>query len=103
MIKASGAQTAEYKYNGDGLRVETTIDGQITRYMYEYDKVVLEVDGKGNQTARNVYGTNLVSRTAGGQTLYYMYNGHADVTALIGTTGQIAATYYYDAFGNQEA
>ena len=79
------------------------IAGQTTQYMYEYDKVVLEVDGKGNQTARNVYGTNLVSRTAGGQTLYYMYNGHADVTALIGTTEQTVATYYYDAFGNQEA
>jgi RHS repeat-associated protein len=30
-----------------------------------------------------------------------MYNGHADVTALINaTTGAMDATYYYDAFGN---
>jgi len=30
-----------------------------------------------------------------------MYNGHADVTALINTpTGEVSATYYYDAFGN---
>lgn len=29
-----------------------------------------------------------------------MYNGHADVTALLKTDGSIAGTYYYDAFGN---
>jgi RHS repeat-associated protein len=29
-----------------------------------------------------------------------MYNGHADVTALLKPDGTIAATYYYDAFGN---
>jgi hypothetical protein len=29
-----------------------------------------------------------------------MYNGHADVTALLNTAGNVVATYYYDAFGN---
>lgn len=29
-----------------------------------------------------------------------MYNGHADVTSLLNTNGEIANTYYYDAFGN---
>lgn len=29
-----------------------------------------------------------------------MYNGHADITALIDTNGNIVASYYYDAFGN---
>ncbi len=39
--------------------------------------------------------------TADNQSYYYMYNGHADVTALINTaTGSVDATYYYDAFGN---
>ncbi len=87
-------------YNGDGLRVEKTYDGQTTKYLYEYDKVVLELDGSGNQTAANIYGTNLLTRTAGSDTYYYMYNGHADVTALLTTGGAIAGTYYYDAFGN---
>ena len=67
---------------------------------------MLEVDGSGNQKGRNIYGTNLLMRTAKddntvNQSYYYMYNGHADVTALINTaTGSVAATYYYDAFGN---
>jgi RHS repeat-associated protein len=68
--------------------------------IYEADKVILEVDKNGNQTARNVYGTNLLMRTADGDTYFYLYNGHADVTALIAEDGTAAVTYYYDAFGN---
>ena len=96
----AGGTTATYAYNGDGQRVAKTIKGETTRYLYEYDKVVLETDGSGGQKARNVYGTNLISRTDGGESYFYLYNGHADVTALIDTSGNIAASYYYDAFGN---
>jgi RHS repeat-associated protein len=63
-------------------------------------KVILEVDGSNNQTGRNIYGVNLLTRTASGATLDYMYNGHADVTALINASGTVAGSYYYDAFGN---
>ncbi|ADY56430.1 RHS repeat-associated core domain protein [Syntrophobotulus glycolicus DSM 8271] len=87
-------------YNGEGFRVRKDVNGQVAKYVYEGDKIVLELDGLGNQIARNLYGTNLISRTVQGTTLYYMYNGHADVTALIDATGTIQATYYYDAFGN---
>lgn len=87
-------------YNAEGYRVGKEANGEQTIYLYEADKVILEVDGAGNQTARNVYGTNLLLRTVGGETYYYLYNGHADVTALMTTDGNIAATYYYDAFGN---
>ena len=72
----------------------------MTYYLYEADKVILEVDADGNQIARNVYGTNLLMRSTQGETYYYLYNGHGDVTALITADGTIAATYYYDAFGN---
>jgi RHS repeat-associated protein len=87
-------------YNGEGLRVSKTVNGQTTYYLYEYDKVVLEVNNSGAQKARNLYGTNLLMRTVDNETYYYIYNGHADVTALIDPDGSIAATYYYDAFGN---
>jgi len=100
MIKStSNNNTVTCKYNGEGLRVEKTVNGQTTRYLYEYDKVVLELDDKGRQTARNVYGNNLISRKVETETLYYMYNGHGDVTALIDNTGYVQASYYYDAFG----
>ena len=97
---ASG-NTVINTYNGEGLRVSKQVNGVITRYLYEYDQVVLETDGSNNQKARDIYGTNLLARTADGQAYYYMYNGHGDVTALVNAgTGNVDATYYYDAFGN---
>ena len=63
------------------------------------DKVVLETDSSGVQTAKNTYGLNLLTRTVDGETLTYMYNGHADVTSLLNSSGAVVGTYYYDAFG----
>ncbi|NLA44008.1 RHS repeat-associated core domain-containing protein, partial [Candidatus Saccharibacteria bacterium] len=90
----------ENAYNGDGRRVVKTVNGAATYYLYEYDKVILETNVFGDVTGRNVYGLNLLIRTVGVDTFYYMYNGHADVTALLTPSGDVAASYYYDAFGN---
>ena len=62
--------------------------------------MILETNIFGDVTGRNVYGLNLLIRTVGVDTFYYMYNGHADVTALLTPEGAVAASYYYDAFGN---
>lgn len=36
-----------------------------------------------------------------GEKYYYLYNGHADATVLVdASTGLVAASHYYDAFGN---
>ncbi|MEL4106283.1 RHS repeat-associated core domain-containing protein [Oscillospiraceae bacterium WX1] len=93
-----------FTYNGDGLRVGKTVTKDntttTTKFVYEYDKVVLELDGSGNQTAYNVYGGDmLISRTAGTTTLYYLYNGHGDVVNIADSTGSIVMTYDYDPFG----
>jgi len=98
-VTASGV-TVINTYNGDGLRVGKSVNGSLTRYLYEYQRVVLEVNVLGDQTGCNVYGINLLTRQVGVDTFLYMYNGHADVTALLNTAGNVAATYYYDAFGN---
>ena len=102
MVSATeGATTVTMAYNGLGLRVEKTTGGATSRYLYEYSDVILETDGSNNQTGRNVYGANLVKRVAGGQSLFFFYNGHGDVTALISaSSGDVVAGYYYDAFGN---
>ena len=60
----------------------------------------METDETGKQISVNVYGTNLISRKTDSDTVFYLYNGHADVTALIGESGNIMASYRYDAFGN---
>lgn len=96
----TGDKTETYVNNGMGYRVQKTANGQTSRFLYEYDKVILETGTDGTQKAWNVYGTNLISRKMSSVTAYYIYNGHGDVTALLNTTGSVLATYYYDAFGN---
>jgi RHS repeat-associated protein len=70
-----------------------------TRYIYEYDEVILELDATGSQTARNVRGNRNISRTTGA-TVYFHHNGQGDVTSLGNASGTIVAEYYYDAWGN---
>lgn len=99
IIAEVGTQRVENTFNAEGLRVSKTANGVTAQYQYEYDKIVKEIDSEGN-TVYNIYGINLISREVGGQKLFYLYNGHSDVTALVNRMGQVVKTYYYDAFGN---
>ena len=98
----SGGIRLDNAYNGEGFRVSKRTggpNGPVERFQLDGDRVVLETDGSGNTLAVNVYGTNLLFRTSGSDTYAYLYNGHADVTALVQPDGQVAGTWYYDAFG----
>ncbi|MEG0899237.1 MAG: RHS repeat-associated core domain-containing protein [Oscillospiraceae bacterium] len=87
-------------YNGEGLRIAKEVNGVAVKYLYEGDKIVAEYDASNNLKAQNIQGINLLMRVEKNASYYYMYNGHADVTALLNKqTGNIDATYYYDAFG----
>ncbi|MDP4182422.1 MAG: hypothetical protein Q8942_15200 [Bacillota bacterium] len=76
-------------------------DAAPTRYLYEGDKVVLEYDDVANVSAFNTIGLNLISRKIGSNKVYYFYNGHGDVTALLdASTNKRRAQYAYDQYGN---
>ena len=90
-------------YNAEDYRVRKTVmdDAGLreTLYFYEGSHVVYEADRTGSITARNVYGTNLISRSVDGQSYYYLYNAHSDVVMLVDTaSGEPAGTCCYDAF-----
>ncbi len=100
MIEAvSGESVVNNAYNAEGLRLSKTVDDVATWYCYEYSRVIKEFDSEGG-VAYNVYGTNLISREIDNQKIYYLYNGHGDVTALLDSAGIVIASYYYDAFGS---
>jgi len=94
-------QQMENTYNAEGKRVAKTVGGTTARYFYEYDSVAFEYTNSGTISAFNVIGTGLISRKTGTDKVYYFYNGHADVTALLdATTKNIRSQYKYDEFGN---
>jgi YD repeat-containing protein len=59
MVSVNNGYILSMEYNGEGLRVSRTVtagtESEMTKYLYESDKVVLELDENGDQVAYNVY------------------------------------------------
>ncbi|MBQ5989431.1 MAG: hypothetical protein IJL67_08055 [Oscillospiraceae bacterium] len=100
--------TVNNEYNAEGLRISKEVKTEgidtpsKTNYTYEYDKVVFETDAENpDNNVWNVHGINLVSKKISGEMFYCMYNGHADITAMISENGETAEKYYYDEWGKE--
>ena len=96
-IKNGERTFASYVYNGDGLRVQKTVDGKTTSYTYSGGYVIKET---GATTKTYLRGLSYHGVTQGGSTYYYFCNAHGDVTGVVNSSGTTVATYEYDAFGN---
>ena len=91
--------TAEFVYNADGLRVQKTVNGVVTKY--------------------TLHGKNVVHMTSGADELHFfydaqnrpavvVYNGvpyayvkslQGDVIAILDAVGNVVVSYAYDAWG----
>ncbi len=98
-----GNSIYEYGYNTKGLRTSKTVNGAITRHIWDGDQIALEVDGAGEVTAKYVRGINLIyAQDGAGIRKYYLYNAHGDVVQLTNASGDVIKDYEYDAFGNEK-
>jgi RHS repeat-associated protein len=93
-----------YRYDAEGLRVETTIGGVTRRYVQDpnaaLSRLLEEYDVNGNIVARYVYGMGLISREdASGQTLIYHYDHRGNTVALTDEEGTVTDRYAYTPYG----
>ena len=95
----NGIETT-YQYDVLGNRIEKTSGGHTTKYFYEGNQVILELNEHNEQIAKNVYGINLIARSTPEQLGYYMYNGHGDVVQILDESSNLLNRYGYDEFGN---
>ncbi len=95
-----GADVIENAYTADGKKLSRTTNGKITYYVYDGNIVIEEQRSNNSESARNVYGRNLITREASSDKYVYGYNGHGDVVYLTDTDGIVQITYDYDEFGN---
>ncbi|BAS59966.1 YD repeat protein (plasmid) [Leptolyngbya boryana NIES-2135] len=97
-------QQLQYRYNDDGIRVASIVNGQETRFLLDevqpYAQVLEEYAPNGTVAVSYVYGNDLISQTQGGQTTYYHVDGLGSTTELTDTTGNVVSRSRYDAFGN---
>jgi len=98
-VQQGGNTIASHVYDGTGLRTQKTTASGTVQYYYGGDRVVNEGDGAGNITRTNLWGLELLRRSAAGQTNYYLFNGHGDVVSVLDGTGAEQGSYRYDAFG----
>ena len=92
---------SEYTYNLDGLRESKTVNNIKTRYAYDGANIISEI------TEENIYtytrGTELIGYTSNsGDRLYYVQDGHGNVTALLNEDGTERKTYNYNPYGKEE-
>lgn len=101
-IDFSDGGTASYKYDGLGRRVEKNVRGQITRYVYDTEDIVLEYDGANSLAATYTHGPSTdepLSMERGGRNYFYHQDASGSVRFLTDSSGSVAQAYTYDSFG----
>ncbi|MBC2582811.1 RHS repeat domain-containing protein [Clostridium sp. DJ247] len=88
-------------YNPEGLRSEIDENGVVSKFIFDGDSVVTELDLEDNLKAASIRGIELISQVdSKDNSYYYLNNYHGDIVGLADINGNIVNSYSYDAFGN---
>lgn len=95
-----------YTYNGRNKKVSQTVGTEVTRYLWDGDQIIRELDGATQTVATLIHGLglgadvgSLVKAERGEQSQFFHYDWRGSVTALTDPTEQIIQSYNYDVFG----
>jgi RHS repeat-associated protein len=102
---ASPNSNAIYRYDGLGRRIAkevSTGSTAITRYLYDNEDILLELDGANNITARYTHGPGVdapLILEKNGQSHYYHTDGLSSIVEITGQSGAVIQAYKYSSFG----
>ncbi len=94
--------TASFKYDAIGRRIEKTINGTTTQYLYDGQDIIQEKQN-GVVTANYIRGLNIdepLLRSTQNAVRYYVRDALGSIIGLTTDTGQLTTVYSYDPFGN---
>ncbi|MDI6800834.1 MAG: RHS repeat-associated core domain-containing protein [Thermodesulfovibrionales bacterium] len=95
--------TASFKYDAVGRRIEKTINGTTTKYLYDGMDIIQEKNQSGAATANYIRTLNIdepLTRIKGSTIRHYVTDALGSVIGLTDDTGVLKTTYTYDPFGN---
>jgi RHS repeat-associated protein len=99
-----GTHNIQYRYDADGVRVASIVDGVETRYLIDANRpnaqVLEEYTSDGTVRASYTYGLDLVSQERGSDRSFYYVDGLGSTRGLTNASGNVSDTYNYDAYGN---
>jgi RHS repeat-associated protein len=102
---------SSYKYDAGGRRIEKTINGTTTKYLYDGADIVLEMNGSDVATAYYIRTLNIdeplarVELDSGGNVTgirFYLADALGSIIALTDENGDIKTRYNYTPFGEPE-
>jgi RHS repeat-associated protein len=99
----SGQPTQTYVYDDEGRRIQKTVGGTATNYLYSGVNLVAEYAATwGSPVAQYTYGPmidNIITRITASTTQYFHQDGLNSVMAATNTVGGTDATQRFDAWG----
>ena len=101
VIKPDGT-SVNYKYNALGQRTERFIGANSTKFTYDGDDVILDINSDGS-FVKYINGPgidNKIRQTINGQAQYFIQDHLGSTNALTDATGNVVSSATYDAFGN---
>jgi len=101
-INKPDGEVITYRYDPLGRRIEKNINGTITRYFYDGQNILYELDGSNTILARYTHGPGIdepliMERDAANY--YYHADGLGSITHITNASGNIVQSYVYSAFG----
>jgi RHS repeat-associated protein len=106
LVELSGSQSASFAYDALGRRIEKTISGVTTQYLYDGLDIVKEMDGTGATKAWYVRTVNIDEPLAriedDGTVRYYHVDALGSIIALTDGSGMVKTQYNYSPYGETQ-
>ena len=99
---ATPVLSALYRYDAVGRRIAKIVNGVSTRFVYDNEDIVAEVDATGVPRALYTHGPGIDEPLAIGRptgTFLYHADGLGSITTLTDLSGNPVRSYTYDSFG----
>ncbi|MFQ5993428.1 MAG: RHS repeat domain-containing protein, partial [Nitrospiraceae bacterium] len=89
-------------YDALDRRIEKSVNGVVTRYIYDNEDILLELDSNNQVIARYTHGFGVdesLIMLRGGQSFFYHTDGLGSIWDLTDNAGTPVLSYTYDSFG----
>lgn len=93
-------KSISYVYDSQGHRVQKTVNGVTTDYLYSGDLLMRQIDGTNTLDFQYDANGDMVGFDYNGTPYYYLRNIFNDIAGIVDGNGDVVAKYRYDAYGN---
>ena len=101
LVKAEKDKKLSFTYDSEGVRTTKTVGSTTTKYLLNGTQILAQTtNGTTLSFFYDQQGNRVAMADSGNHFYYYIYNLQGDVIALAdASTGKLAVTYTYDAWG----